>query len=96
MASWYRPRRRKNIKVKRAKLYKAKSSASSQSIRKIVACKTNSKNRQSYDKVERALENRLNEPLFLFPVDPPKKILDTKNRQSNKVWFHHRKSTLTT
>ena len=55
MESWYRPGRRKNIKVDCDTIHKAKSSASSQSIRKSVACKMNTKNCQAYDEVERAL-----------------------------------------
>ena len=60
MESWSRPRRRKNIKVDCNTIHKAKSSASSQSIRKIGACKMNTKNCQAYDEVERALEYKLN------------------------------------
>ena len=41
MESWSRPRRRKNIKVDFDTIHKAKISASSQSIQKIVACKMN-------------------------------------------------------
>ena len=93
MASWSRPRRGKIIKVKRAKLDKAKRSASSQSIRKIMACKMNKKNRQSHDKVERELENKLNEPLFLFPVDPSTKRLDTiRAGPINRLLFKNNKS----
>ena len=44
MESWSRPRRGKNIKVDCDTIHKAKCSASSQSIRKIVACKMNTKN----------------------------------------------------
>ena len=93
MVSWSRPRRGQIIKVKRAKLDKAKRSASSQSVRNIMACKTSNKNRQSHDEVERALDNKLNEPLFLFPVDPLTKRLDTiKAGPINQLLFKNNKS----
>ena len=37
----------------------------------------NTKNCQAYDEVERALEYKLNEPLFLSPVYSSRKRLDT-------------------
>ena len=53
----------------------------------------NNKNCQSYDKVERALENKLNEPLFIFPVDPSTKILYTiKDGPINRLLFKNNKS----
>ena len=55
MESWSQLRRRKNIKVDCDTIHKANSSASSQSVRKIVACKMNTNNCQAYDEVERAL-----------------------------------------
>ena len=48
----------------------------------------NNKNCQSYEEVERALENKLNEPLFLFPVDSSTKRLDTiKTGPINRLLF---------
>ena len=53
----------------------------------------NNKNCQYYDEVERALENKLNEQLFLFPVDPSTKILDTiKAGPINRFLFKNNKS----
>ena len=53
----------------------------------------NNKNRQYYEEVERSLENKLNEPLFLFPVDPSTKILDTiKSGTINRLLFKNNKS----
>ena len=37
----------------------------------------NTKNCQDYDEVERALEYKLNEPLFLSPIDSSRKRLET-------------------
>ena len=52
----------------------------------------NNKNRLSYHEVERASENKLIEPLFLFPVDPSTKILDTiKTGQTNILLFMNNK-----
>ena len=92
MPSLSRPIRGQIIKANRAKLDKAKHSASSQSIRKIMACKMNNKNRQSHEEVERALYHKLNEPLFLFPVDPSTKRLDTiKDGPMNRLLFKNKK-----
>ena len=53
----------------------------------------NNKNCQYYDEVERALENKLNEPLFLFPVDSSTKRLDTiKTRPISRLLFKNNKS----
>ena len=53
----------------------------------------NNKNRLSYHEVERASENKLIEPLFLFPVDPSTKILDTiKAGPINRFLFKNNKS----
>ena len=57
-----------------------------------MACKMNNKNRQSHDEVERELDNKLNEPLFLFPVDPSTKRLDTiKSGPINWLLFKNNK-----
>ena len=51
----------------------------------------NNKNCLSHDEVERALNNKLNEPLL--PVDPSTKILDTiKDGTINRFLFKDRKS----
>ena len=93
MESWSRPRRRKNIKVDCDTIHKEKSSASSQSIRKIVACKMNTKNCQAYDKVERSLEYKLNELILLFPVDSSRKRLDTiRTGLINRLLFKNNKT----
>ena len=53
----------------------------------------NTKNCQAYDKVERALEYKLNEPLFIFPVDSSTKRLDTiKSGPINGLLFKNNKS----
>ena len=53
----------------------------------------NNKNRQSQDKLEIALDNKLNETLFLFPVDPLTKRLNTiKNGPINWLLFKNNKS----
>ena len=57
-----------------------------------MACNMNNKNRQSHDEEERALDNKLNVPLFLFPVDPSTKILDTiKAGPINQLLFKNNK-----
>ena len=57
-----------------------------------MACKMNTKNCQYYDEVDRALENKLNEPLFLFPVYSSTKILDTiRTRPTNRLLFKNNK-----
>ena len=67
-ASWFRPRRGWIKQVKRAKLVKAKSTASKSSIRKTIAFEISKKNHQSHDEVKIAYGNQLDEPLL--PVDP--------------------------
>ena len=53
----------------------------------------NTKNCQSYDEVERSLEDKLNEPLFLFPVDSSTKILDTiRTGPINRLLFKNNKT----
>ena len=52
----------------------------------------NTKNCQSYDEVEIALENKLNEQLFLFPLDLSEKILDTiRTGPINRLLFKNNK-----
>ena len=53
----------------------------------------NTKNCQAYDEVERALEYKLNEPLFLFPVDSSIKRLDRiRTGPINKLLFKNNKT----
>ena len=55
----------------------------------------NTKNCQAYDEVERALEYKLNEPLFLFPVDTSTKRLDTiRTGPINRLSFKNNKPGL--
>ena len=90
-ASWYRPIRGQIKQVKRAKLDKAKHSASKPSIRKIMAFETSKKNRQYHDEVERAYENQPNKPLL--PVYPSAMRLDTiKYGPINRLLFKNKKS----
>ena len=58
-----------------------------------MACKINTKNCQAYDKVERALEYKLNKPLFLSPIDSSRKRLDTiRTGPINRLLFKNNKT----
>ena len=53
----------------------------------------NTKNCQSYDKAERALEYKLNEPLFLSPVESSRKRIDTiRTGPINQLLFKNNKT----
>ena len=52
----------------------------------------NTKNCQAYDEVERALLYKLNEPLFLFPVESSRKVLDMiRTWPINRLLFKNNK-----